>query len=57
MRKMLLLSALVCALVAGSCVAQRQVPKPETVMVPLRDGVRLATDLYKPRQGEGPWSY
>ena len=55
MRKMLLLSALVCALVAGSCVAQRQVPKPETVMVPLRDGVRLATDLYKPRQGDGPW--
>lgn len=26
----------------------------ETVMVPMRDGVRLATDTYQP-EGEGPW--
>ncbi len=25
------------------------------VMVPMRDGVRLATDVYLPREGEGPW--
>jgi len=30
-------------------------PQPETtVMVPTRDGVRLATDLYRPK-GSGPW--
>jgi putative CocE/NonD family hydrolase len=25
------------------------------VMVPMRDGVRLATDVYLPREGKGPW--
>ncbi|HEX7062868.1 MAG TPA: CocE/NonD family hydrolase, partial [Woeseiaceae bacterium] len=25
------------------------------VMVPMRDGVKLATDVYLPREGEGPW--
>lgn len=25
------------------------------VMVPMRDGVRLATDVYLPREGDGPW--
>ena len=27
----------------------------QEVMVPMRDGVRLATDVYVPRQGVGPW--
>jgi len=25
------------------------------VMIPMRDGVRLATDLYRPATGDGPW--
>ena len=25
------------------------------VMIPMRDGVRLATDLYRPITGSGPW--
>lgn len=25
------------------------------VMIPMRDGVRLATDLYRPLTGSGPW--
>jgi putative CocE/NonD family hydrolase len=26
----------------------------ETVMVPMRDGIRLATDIYRPKEAEGP---
>src|SRR5438552_11552616 len=29
-------------------------PTKQTVMVPMRDGVRLATDVYRPA-GDGPW--
>ena len=25
------------------------------VMIPMRDGVHLATDLYRPLTGSGPW--
>lgn len=28
---------------------------PKTYMVSMRDGVRLATDVYLPPEGEGPW--
>jgi len=28
---------------------------PKTYMVPMRDGARLATDVYLPPKGEGPW--
>jgi predicted acyl esterase len=38
--------------VAGAC--QPAPPQPETVLVPMRDGVHLATDLYRP-PGDGPW--
>jgi len=27
----------------------------EHVMMPLRDGVKLATDIFRPPQGDGPW--
>ena len=30
-------------------------PKPETQMVAMRDGVKLATDIYLPAEGKGPW--
>src|SRR5213593_916230 len=40
------------ALVAGAA-AQERVTR-ETEMAPMRDGVRLATDIYLP-EGEGPW--
>jgi predicted acyl esterase len=44
--------AAVCLLAAGTACAD---PKPAlTVMVPMSDGVRLATDVYLP-DGDGPW--
>lgn len=27
----------------------------QTLMVPMRDGIRLATDVYRPSLGDGPW--
>jgi putative CocE/NonD family hydrolase len=27
----------------------------EHIMMPLRDGVKLATDIFRPPQGDGPW--
>ena len=27
----------------------------EFIMMPLRDGVKLATDIFRPPQGDGPW--
>lgn len=30
-------------------------PKPEAQMIPMRDGVKLATDVYLPTEGKGPW--
>ena len=30
-------------------------PPPTSYMVPMRDGVELATDVYLPPEGEGPW--
>lgn len=39
--------------VSGACA---QAPKPTlTEMVPMADGTRLATDVYLPGQGTGPW--
>lgn len=55
MRKWLLLVAVALMAAGVGCLAQDLVPKPETVMAPLRDGVELATDLYRPPRGEGPW--
>src|SRR5580704_16196630 len=42
--------ASVIFLAVGLALAQT----PTTVMVPMRDGVRLATDIYLP-EGKGPW--
>lgn len=48
----------------GSIFAQQQQkankkkrkPHPkETIMVPMRDGITLATDVFLPRKGKGPW--
>ena len=33
----------------------RNLPRLRTVMIPMSDGIRLATDLYLPRRGKGPW--
>ena len=48
----LLVLLLVAATSSGCLLAQA--PQPETVMVPMRDGTNLATDIYKP-PGDGPW--
>lgn len=37
-----------------ACAAQAQPAPDDVVMVPMRDGVNLATNIYLP-QGEGPW--
>ena len=49
-----------CLAVAVSVLAAPRPAAPQTyecreVMVPMRDGVRLATDVYLPTQGTGPW--
>ena len=49
-----------CLAVAVSVLAVPRPAAPQTyecreVMVPMRDGVRLATDVYLPTQGTGPW--
>ena len=49
---MLALSGWVGGMLAGPVGAA--VPPLSTVMVPMRDGVRLATDVYLP-EGPGPW--
>ena len=33
----------------------RRPPGVRTVMVPMSDGIRLATDIYFPKKGKGPW--
>jgi uncharacterized protein len=38
-----------------ACFAQAPAPKPETQMVAMRDGIKLATDIYLPIEGNGPW--
>jgi predicted acyl esterase len=43
-------AALALTLLGAPCLAQSQ----QTVMVPMRDGVKLATDIYLPA-GDGPW--
>ena len=35
--------------------ARADSPQPEKRMLPMADGVELATDIYKPDKGEGPW--
>ncbi len=55
MRKRLPFLFLLLLAIAAGCLAQRPVIEPETVMVPMRDGVRLATDIYKHPQEQGPW--
>ncbi len=44
--------ALILIIIATPSFAQT--PSPQSVMVPMRDGVKLATDVYLPA-GEGPW--
>jgi predicted acyl esterase len=43
-------ATLALALLGAPCLARSQ----QTVMVPMRDGVKLATDIYLPA-GDGPW--
>lgn len=38
-----------------SCINVAFAVEKDTVMVPMSDGVRLATDIYQPSIGEGPW--
>ncbi|MFN0178507.1 MAG: CocE/NonD family hydrolase [Gemmatimonadales bacterium] len=45
-----LLAVLAAALWQGPPIRVEQ-----NVMIPMRDGVRLATDLYRPATGAGPW--
>jgi len=45
---------LLCALVLTSCVTTAALAEFKEVMVPMRDGVKLATNIYLP-PGEGPW--
>lgn len=35
--------------------SQTTVPDPCVVEIPMRDGVRLVADLYRPPDGQGPW--
>ncbi len=39
----------------SSCLAGRSNSQPQTIMVPMRDGTRLATDIYVP-EGEGKYT-
>ena len=43
----------ICLVANFGFAAEPAIP-PETLMVPMRDGVELATDVYRPA-GEGPW--
>ncbi len=55
MRKWLLIAVVLMLLIAAVCTAQRPTFGPQTVMVSMRDGVKLATDLYIDPRGGGPW--
>ncbi len=46
---------LVAALICAGLIAPEIFAAPTTYMVEMRDGVHLATDVYLPRQGDGPW--
>ncbi|MBI4582068.1 MAG: CocE/NonD family hydrolase [Planctomycetes bacterium] len=51
-----LASFFVIVLIGGCARSLAQAPKPAlTAMVPMRDGVRLATDVYLPADGKGRW--
>jgi hypothetical protein len=50
LRSAILTAILVTAILSPLCLAEFK----ETVMVPMRDGVKLATDVYIPA-GDGPW--
>src|SRR5436190_13289525 len=50
------LAPLVVAAVAGVGVGQEKpTPKPATHMIAMRDGVKLATDVYLPGDGKGQY--
>jgi putative CocE/NonD family hydrolase len=53
------ISPLLCLVVSAAGAAAQTEPRfevsaPETVMVPMRDGVRLATDIYRPALNGAP---
>ncbi len=52
MNRTALLSAIIIVIL--TCAAISPLCHAETVMVPMRDGVKLATDVYLPA-GDGPW--
>jgi predicted acyl esterase len=55
-QKTWLLAVLLLAAGAGACVGQPQpAPKATTYMVAMRDGVKLATDVYLPGDGTGKY--
>ena len=49
------LPTLILGIVASACVGQQPVPKATTHMVAMRDGVKLATDVYLPGDGTGKY--
>ena len=51
--RLILLFALLPSLMAPSCV--RAQPKPQPHSVAMSDGVELATDVYLPESGKGPF--
>jgi hypothetical protein len=50
LRSAILTAILASAIISPLCLAEFK----ETVMIPMRDGVKLATDVYVPA-GDGPW--
>ncbi len=53
-RRSFLLSWLVLGACASTLLAQSKSAERQTIMLPMRDGVKLATDFYLPN-GPGPW--
>jgi predicted acyl esterase len=44
----------ICLAAPGLLQARDAAPTKQTIMVPMRDGIKLATDIYLPK-GDGPW--
>ena len=60
MKKQFALLLAICTLLIVNVIASAQATapaqiKPVTEMVAMRDGVKLATDIYLPSEGKGPW--
>jgi len=53
-RSLWCLAVCLCLVTPARVRARDDAPAKQTVMVPMRDGVKLATDIYVPK-GDGPW--